>query len=82
MTSSKTADKAYGLRLVLPGAPNEPHQVHGLTGIYTKDKVTPVGGPGEPTLEQAREAAKGPDAPVELVEIKPNTKTAAVGEED
>lgn len=70
MSSSKT--KSYGLRLVLPGAAeNTGYTLAGLPGIYRTDEPTPVGGEGEPTLEQARAAAKGDDAPVKLEEIGP-----------
>lgn len=73
MSKSSSQTKAYGLRLVLPGAvEGVPYQLAGLPGLYRTDEVTPVGdGPGEPTLEQARAAAKGEDAPVKLEEVGP-----------
>lgn len=63
------ATKEKGLRLTVGGAPNTPHIVPGLPGFYYPHKATPVGGPGEATLEQAKEAAKGRGAAVELVEM-------------
>lgn len=71
MTESKSSSKTrqIGLRLTLGGAPNELHTVTGLSGLYRPDRPTPVGGPGEPTVEQARKAAKGPDAVVEVVDL-------------
>lgn len=70
--SKSSSTKNYGLRLSLPGAPEGvPHTLAGLPGVYTTDEATPVGGPGEPTLEQARAAAQGDDAPVKLEEIGP-----------
>ena len=64
------ADKRYGLRLTLGGAPNTPHLVPGLPGYFRPDVPTPVGGDGELTLEAAREVSKS-NSPVELVELKP-----------
>jgi len=79
--TSKSSSK-FGLRLTLPGAPEGVgHTVHGLTGVYYTDRIVPVGGEGEPSIEQARTAAEGPDAPIEVVEIKPTTKTADGGED-
>ena len=63
------SQKVKGLRLTVGGAPLTPHIVPGLPGFYYPHKATPVGGPGEATLEQAQEAAKGRSASVELVEM-------------
>jgi hypothetical protein len=72
MSKSSSQTKNYGLRLVLPGAAEGvPYTLAGLPGLYRTDEVTPVGGGGEPTLAEAREAAKGPDAPVKLEEVGP-----------
>lgn len=69
-TSSQT--KSYGLRLVLPGAvEGTPYMIPGLNGLYRTDEVTPVGGPDEPTVEEARAVAKSDDAPVKLEEVGP-----------
>lgn len=61
--------KVKGLRLTVGGAPLTPHIVPGLPGFYYPHKATPVGGPGEATLEQAQKAAKGRGAAVELVDM-------------
>lgn len=58
-----------GLRLKVGGAPLTPHIVPGLPGFYYPHKATPVGGPGEATVDQAKEAAKGRSASVELVDM-------------
>lgn len=74
MPSKSSATKSYGLRLVLPGAPeNTLHHIviDNQPGLYGTGEPTPVGGPGEPSVEAAREAAKGDDAPVKLEEIGP-----------
>jgi hypothetical protein len=61
--------KPMGLRLTLGGAPDTPHTVAGLPGLYRPGAPTPVGGPGEATLEQAQAAHDAAGVPVELVEI-------------
>lgn len=58
-----------GLRLALPGAPNTPHMVQGLPGWYWPEHTTPVGAPGEPSPDRARDAHADPGVPVILVEI-------------
>jgi hypothetical protein len=60
--------KHYALRLTLGGAPSTMHVIPGL-GYVRTDPPAPVGGPGEPTLEQAIAAATDPGNPVELVEL-------------
>lgn len=61
--------KQYGLRLTLGGAPDTPHQFPGFPGLYRPSRPTPVGGPGEATLEQAQEVDKKRGFPLELVEM-------------
>lgn len=61
--------KHLGLRLTLGGAPDTPHTIPGLPGQYRPSRATPVGGQGEPTEEQAREADKKRGTAVELVEL-------------
>ncbi|MBA3689784.1 MAG: hypothetical protein H0W82_00025 [Actinobacteria bacterium] len=68
MADSREA-KHQGLRLNLGGAPAEAHHVVGLHGWFWPDEVTPVGGEGEITLEQAKKAAKDKGTPVELVDM-------------
>lgn len=63
------AKKEPALILDLGGAPPVPHAVTGLPGMYSPDRPTPVGGIGEPTLEQAKTADANPGVPVKLVEI-------------
>lgn len=70
MSKTRTAKKRYGLRLTLPGAPNTPHVVGDLPGHYRPDVPTPVGGPGEVSVEAARQLAEPAGVPLELVEIK------------
>lgn len=68
MATAKEA-KRYGLRLTLPGAPATPHTVQGVNGYFWPDRATPVGGPGELSLESARKVDAAEGAPLELVEI-------------
>lgn len=63
--------KAYGLVLDLGGAPNSPHEVPNVYGTFRPDRPTPVGGPGEPTLAQARELSANEGVHLKLVEINP-----------
>lgn len=65
MSKSKT----YGLILTLGHAPRVPHVVIGLPGLYSPDRPTPVGGPGELSEADARKAGKNPELHVKLVEI-------------
>lgn len=67
--ATKTEAKRMGLRLSLPGAPATPHTVAGLNGYYWPNKATPVGGPGELTLELARKLDADKGVHLELVEI-------------
>jgi hypothetical protein len=64
------ASKRQGLRLSLPGAPNTPHTVPGLPGYFYPDAPTPVGEPGELSIQAAKEFDKDPGCPLELVDIK------------
>lgn len=69
--AGKTAGKPKGLLLDFPGAPCAPHVVGALPGVYRPDRPTPVGGVGEPSLEQAKAADADPGCPVKLVDIDP-----------
>ena len=60
-----------GLRLTDPGVPPTLHSVSGIRGLYCTAFATPVGGPGEPGLERAKEFDKNPSAPLELVDMTP-----------
>lgn len=61
MAPRKPEAAEYGLRLTLPGAPLNAHTIPGLPGFYWPDRLTPVGGPGDPIdLEAARAAADDP----------------------
>lgn len=70
--AAKKEAKHYGLRLTLPGAPTGPehpgHHVMGVPGAYWPDRPTPVGGPGEISLDKARELDRG-HVDLELVEM-------------
>jgi hypothetical protein len=65
-------EKRWGLRLVLPGAPNTAHTVPGVTGYFYPDAPTPVGAEGELPLEAAKEYDADKGCPLELIEIKPS----------
>jgi hypothetical protein len=52
----------------MPGAPETPHVIVGIRGIYRPDSPTPIGGEGEVTLEEAQAAIEA-GAPLELVNI-------------
>jgi hypothetical protein len=58
--------KVKGLRLTLGGAPDSPFQIPGLPGYYMPSRVTPIGGPGEATEEQAEQFAALPEAITDL----------------
>ena len=64
------AEKNYGLRLTVAGAPNTPHTVGQVPGLFRPDIPTPVGGPGELDLKFARELDADKSIPLELVEVK------------
>lgn len=53
-----------------PTVPNTPHLIPTLPGFYRPDRPTPIGGPGEVTLEQAVEASKTRGVGVTLIELK------------
>lgn len=67
MAEKQTEAKHYGLRLTLGGCTTEAHTLVGLPGWYWKDAPTPVGGPGEVSLDKARHIDRDPGAPVALV---------------
>lgn len=69
MAEKQTEAKYHGLRLDLGGCSGEAHTISGLTGWYWKDAPTPVGGPGEVTIEHARHVSRDPGSPVVLVEM-------------
>jgi hypothetical protein len=62
--------KVYGLRLTLAGAAATPHSVDGFPGhLFWTDRVTPVGGQREPSVEDAMRADHDPGCQLELVEL-------------
>lgn len=61
--------KEYGLQLTLGGAPDTPHLIPDLPGYYRPSRPTPVGGPGEVTLEQAKHLDADKGVHLKLVEI-------------
>ena len=61
--------KRYGLQLDLGGAPNVPHQVPGVPGLYRPDVPTLVGGDGELPLDVARALADDPGTHLRLVTV-------------
>lgn len=70
-----------GLRLTLPGAPDTPHVVPGVPGLYRPGRPTPVGGPGDPvTTEEARELSGDPGVPLTLVDMSAREADAARAE--
>jgi len=68
--------KPLGLILVFPGAPETPHSVVGLRGLYRSDSPTPIGGDGELTVDEAK-AAIDAGAPLALVNIAAKELDAA-----
>lgn len=60
---------AMALVLDLGGAPTAPHWVPGVPGLFYPDLPTIVGGPGEVTLERAREVDSDPGMPLKLVDV-------------
>lgn len=75
------AEKRYGLRLTLGGAPNTPHLVPGLPGYFRPDIPNPVGGDGQISVEDAKAAAEISDV-LELVELEDVAKAEQVAAED
>lgn len=65
----RTEAKRSGLLFTLPGAPHTYHTVQGVLGYFHPDRPTPVGGPGEISLEVARKLAADEGVHLELVEI-------------
>lgn len=67
----KPEDTASALVLSLGNAPNTPHRVGDppIPGYYVPGVPTPVGGPGECSVEQAKALDGDPDFPVELVQV-------------
>jgi hypothetical protein len=63
------AAKRQGLVLDLPGAPDTPHHVPGVAGLYRPGVPTPVGKDGELDLEEAKELHKDKSFHLKLVEI-------------
>lgn len=58
-----------GLRFTLPGAPDVPHFVPGVQGMYSPTQPTPVGGDGELTVEEAQALHDDVSVPLELVDV-------------
>lgn len=61
--------KNWGLILTLGGAPDSPHSIHGVVGLYRPDVPTPVGGINQMPLKQAAALADDKKYPLELVEV-------------
>ena len=57
------------LKHTLGNAPSTWHVVVGLPGYFHPDIPSPVGGPLEATVEEAKAASKDKGCPVSLVEI-------------
>jgi hypothetical protein len=69
MATRKTAE-AHGLRLTLPGATSEAHNIPGVPGWFWTHQPTPVGGPCDAiTLEDARKYDSDPGMHLQLVEL-------------
>ena len=70
-----------GLRLTLPGAPDTPHVVPGIPGLYRPGRPTPVGGDTDPvTLDRAQELHAAEGVPLELVDMTAAEADAARAE--
>lgn len=76
------AEKNYGLRLTVAGAPNTPHSVGQVPGLFRPDIPTPVGGPGELDLKFARELDADRSVPLELVDVKNVEKARTTAGDD
>jgi hypothetical protein len=73
MSESKT----QGLRLTVGGAPDVPHTIAGVPGLFRPTTPTPVGGPGELDTTFAKQLHDDGKVPLELVDI-PKGKIDAV----
>jgi hypothetical protein len=60
---------SQGLRLTVGGAPNVPHTVPGVPGLYRPDDPVPVGGPGELDVDTAKSIHEDKAVPLELVDV-------------
>lgn len=58
-----------GLQLDLPGATSAWYEIPGFPGLYHRDYPTPVGGIGEASEQQARDAAQNDSMPLKAVRI-------------
>lgn len=65
MSESKT----QGLRLTLGGAPDTPHTIPGVPGLFRPNVPTPVGGPGEIDAKLAKKLHDDKKVDLELVDI-------------
>jgi hypothetical protein len=68
--STKKTDQAgpLGVVFTMPGAPETPHIITGVRGVYRPGVPTPIGGEGELSLEEVN-AAIANGAPLEIVKI-------------
>jgi hypothetical protein len=58
-----------GLQLDMPGATSAWYEIPNFPGLYHKDYPTPVGGIGEATEQQAKDAAANESMPLKTVRI-------------
>lgn len=80
MATRKTTTP-QGLRLTLPGAPDTPHVIPGVPGLYRPGTPTPVGGDTDVvTLERAREIDADEGVPLGLVDMTVQEADAARAE--
>lgn len=63
-----SASKQQGLILTLEGAPNTPHLVTGVPGLYRPNIPTPIG--EVMTLAEAKRISDDESIPLDLVEVK------------
>lgn len=76
-TEATKARKYPALVLTLGGAPASPHLLEGLPGLYRPDVATVIGGPGEPSLQQAEAVLAVPGVPLALVYLTAKGVTEA-----
>jgi hypothetical protein len=75
MADTKTKNKTYGLILSLAHAAKVFHTVlhpdglNAIQGVFHPDHATPVGAPGELSLEDAKALDANPNIPLDLIEI-------------
>lgn len=74
------AAKHYGLQLTLGNAPNTPHTIDGVHGLFRPNVPCPVDVPGTVSLETAKALDKDARVALKLVELTKDEFDAAVAQ--